>query len=68
MVREEVMGAGEPMSVGGLVGMDGFMVWAGESVAEDRCCRLLLGEWIGGLWLTSSKGRFLLWFMFGGVG
>ena len=36
MVREEVMGAGEPMSVGVLVGMDGFiMVWAGESVFEE---------------------------------
>ena len=64
MGREEVKGAGEPMSVAGLVGMDGFtIVWAGESVFEERYCRLLLGEWVGGLRSIWVKGLFLLWFI-----
>ena len=62
IVREGVMGAGEPMSVGGLVVMDGVsMVWVRESVFEDGYCRLLLGEWVGGLRSMCSNGLFLLW-------
>lgn len=47
MLREGVRGAGEPMSVGGLVAIDGcdvFKAWAGEPVSDAWCCRLLLEE------------------------
>ena len=54
------MGAGEPVSVGGLVGTAGVVVLAGESVIEDGYWRLLLGEWVDGLRSMRSKDLFLL--------
>ena len=63
-IREGGTGAGEPMSVGVLVAIDGFdvvvMVWAGESVSDARPCRLLLEEWVTTLRSMSSRALFLL--------
>lgn len=67
MLQEGVRGAGEPMSVGGLVAIDGcdvFKAWAGESVSDAWCCRLLLEELVIGLCSLSSSDLFLLVSMF----
>ena len=67
-IREGGTGAGEPMSVGVLVAIDGFdvvMVWAGESVSDARACRLRLKEWVTTLRSMSSRALFLLCDMLG---
>ena len=67
-IREGGTGAGEPMSVGVLVAIDGFdvvMVWAGESVSDARACRLRFEEWVTTLRSMSSRALFLLCDMLG---
>lgn len=57
------MGAGEPMSVGELVAIDGFDVviaWAVVVVSDARSCRLFLLESVTCLRSMSSRALFLL--------
>lgn len=61
-----IRGAGEPMSVGGLVAIDGFSVlrvWAVVSASDARSCRLLLLERVTSLRSMSSRALFWLFSM-----
>ena len=77
MMRDGVEGAGEPISVGGLVGIEGIVainarVWEfgfeseSESESDALSCRLLLG-WVWDVCLRSMSSRalFLIFNMFG---
>ena len=58
-------GAGEPMRVGGLVGMDGIVVRAVVVVSGARFCLLLLLRWESDVRSVSSRARFWLLPMLG---